>query len=186
MQDSAERFVLGSIRFWNSVLIASLYFVGFMMIGVPQSKAWMACLILIFMQMMSLGAGRIRQIGIAFVLLASIYWIDIFPLQNLSHIAVAPLAIAQNAPVFQSSPRVDVQKPTEPSALGKGQYLLSLHRVIGHDNPQGCTNGGWDCMTNLCKAELGPASGRSDAGCWSQGYQWQCTFACVIYHPVIP
>jgi hypothetical protein len=100
--------------------------------------------------------------------------------------ASALSAIAQNAPVVQSSPRVDVQKPTGPSALGKGQYLLSLYHVIGQDNPQGCTNAGWDCMTNLCRTELGPASGRSEAGCWSQGEGWQCTFTCVIYHPVIP
>jgi hypothetical protein len=99
---------------------------------------------------------------------------------------VASSANAQNAPVFKSSPRVYAEKPTAAAALGKGQYLLTIYHVIGHDNPQGCTNAAWDCMTNLCKAELGPASGRSDAGCWSQGDLWQCTFSCEIYHPVIP
>ena len=88
--------------------------------------------------------------------------------------------------MFQSSPRVYAQKPTAPAEFGKGQYLLTLYHVIGQDSPQGCSNAGWDCMTNLCKSELGPASGRSDAGCWSQGDSWQCTFSCEIYHPVIP
>jgi hypothetical protein len=101
-------------------------------------------------------------------------------------LVLSPSAVAQNGLKVQSSPGVSAQKPTAPSELGKGQYLLTIPHVIGHDNPRGCTNAGWDCMTNLCKAELGPASGRSDAGCWSQGDLWQCTFACQIYHPVIP
>jgi hypothetical protein len=99
---------------------------------------------------------------------------------------VASPASAQQAPMFQSSPRVYAQKPTAPAEFGKGQYLLTLYHVIGQGSPQGCSNAGWDCMTNLCKSELGPTSGRSDAGCWSQGDSWQCTFSCEIYHPVIP
>ena len=95
-------------------------------------------------------------------------------------------AVAQNGLVVQSGPAVAPQKPIAPSELGKGQYLLTIPHVIGHDNPHGCSNAGWDCMTNFCKTELGPASGRSEAGCWSQGDIWQCTFACQIYHPVIP
>lgn len=101
-------------------------------------------------------------------------------------LVLSPSAVAQNGLIVQSSPGVNAQKPTAPSELGKGQYLLTIPHVIGHDNPHGCTNAGWDYMTNLCKAELGPASGRSDAGCWSQRDLWQCTFACQIYHPVIP
>jgi hypothetical protein len=77
-------------------------------------------------------------------------------------LASSPSAIAQNGPMVQSSPGVSAQKPTAPSELGKGQYLLTIPHVIGHDNPHGCANAGWDCMTNLCKAELGPASGRSE------------------------
>ena len=95
-------------------------------------------------------------------------------------------AMAQNSTTFQSSPRVDLQRPAAPAEFGKGQYVLTVYHVIGQDNPHGCTNAAWDCMTNLCKTELGPASGRSEAGCSSQGSQWQCTFTCTIYHPVIP
>jgi hypothetical protein len=65
-----------------------------MIFGVSQSKAWIACSVLVLMQMLSLGTYRIRQIGIAFILLAGFYWIDILPLQQLSQIAAAKMGDA--------------------------------------------------------------------------------------------
>jgi hypothetical protein len=94
MHDDAETFAINVTRFGRAVIIAALYYIGFMIFGVSQSKAWMACSVLVLMQMLSLGTFRIRQIGIAFILLAGFYWIDILPLQQLSQIAAAKIGDA--------------------------------------------------------------------------------------------
>src|ERR1700686_759014 len=91
MHDDAETFVINLTRFDRAAIIAVLYYTGFMIFGVSQSKAWLACSVLILMQMLSLGTFRIRQLGIAFILLAGFYWIGIFPLRQLSQIAAAKI-----------------------------------------------------------------------------------------------
>jgi hypothetical protein len=89
--DVAEKLVITLIRLRHAAVIAALYFAGFMIFGVPQWKAWLACAALILMQMMSFGIGRIRRVGIAFILVAGIYWIEILPLQKWSQIAGAKI-----------------------------------------------------------------------------------------------
>jgi hypothetical protein len=92
MQDQdIENFFARTGRFANATLIAFLYFVGFMIWDVSKSKALFACLIVILMQIKALGAGRIRQIEIVFVLLSVFYWIDILPLHKLSLVAFAKI-----------------------------------------------------------------------------------------------
>lgn len=86
-----ERIFQGIGRFAKASLIALLYFFGFMIFDVSKSKAFLACLILVLMQVMSLGTGRIRQFGIVFFLLSGLYWINILPLQKLSLIASAKI-----------------------------------------------------------------------------------------------
>jgi hypothetical protein len=84
-------------RFLQASLIALLYFVGFMIFDVTMSRATIACLVIILMQMMSLGAGRIRHLGIAFILVAGFYWTDILPLHKLSALALARIDEAASA-----------------------------------------------------------------------------------------
>ena len=63
----------------------------------------------------------------------------------------------------------------------KPQYILNTLRLINQGEPRGCSASNWDCMTNLCKADLGTTAWRGWAGCWTQESAYICYFECSIW-----
>src|SRR5689334_16951736 len=59
-----------------------------------------------------------------------------------------------------------------------GSYIYSTLRVIRQSASRGCGSGDWSCMTNLCKADLGPDAWRGWSGCDNQGDGYICFFEC--------
>ena len=57
------------------------------------------------------------------------------------------------------------------------RYIYTTLRVTTDGAPRGCGYADWNCMANLCKAELGSASWRGWAGCFRRD-AWLCLFEC--------
>jgi Zn-dependent metalloprotease len=64
------------------------------------------------------------------------------------------------------------------SPVPGGSYAFNTLRVITDSSPRGCSLSNWQCMTNLCKADIGTNASRNWAGCWQNGAKWQCYFEC--------
>ena len=94
-------------------------------------------------------------------------------------------AYAQNA---QSSMKAGdlPTKPLKALTAGKPLYLQTQWKVAGQDSTQGCSYGNWQCLENVCKAQMGQNASRGDAGCWQQGNQWFCHWACYLWAEVVP
>jgi hypothetical protein len=59
------------------------------------------------------------------------------------------------------------------------RYFYNTLRVITNSSPRGCGVSNWNCMTNLCKADLNDQSAwRGWAGCWQKGGTYICYFEC--------
>ena len=59
------------------------------------------------------------------------------------------------------------------------RYLYTTLRVVTSGSSRGCASGNWNCMTNLCKADLRSQSAwRGWAGCWKKGNNYICYFEC--------
>jgi hypothetical protein len=59
------------------------------------------------------------------------------------------------------------------------RYLYSTLRVTNSGANRGCAVSDWNCMTNLCKADLADQSAwRGWAGCWRDGGTFICYFEC--------
>lgn len=89
-------------------------------------------------------------------------------------------AHAQEAKSSASAGMTPLAKPQNLVA-GKPQYIHTEFRVVGQDLPQGCSYANWTCLENICKASLGTNAWRGDAGCWAQGSNWFCHFACYAW-----
>jgi hypothetical protein len=57
-------------------------------------------------------------------------------------------------------------------------YLYTTLRVVSSGGPRGCSYGNWDCMTSLCRADIGASAWRGWAGCQKIGSSWLCLFEC--------
>jgi hypothetical protein len=68
--------------------------------------------------------------------------------------------------------------PAEAFALAGDQYIYNSLRVITKNAPRGCNSADWQCMTNLCKADLGQSAWRGWAGCDSDNNDFICFFEC--------
>jgi hypothetical protein len=68
--------------------------------------------------------------------------------------------------------------PGPPQAAGPTHYINDTLRVINDGAPRGCGYSDWNCMTNLCKADLGSPAWRGWAGCYRSGGTWICFFEC--------
>jgi hypothetical protein len=68
--------------------------------------------------------------------------------------------------------------PSLPQPAGPTHYINDTLRVINDGAPRGCGYSDWNCMTNLCKADLGSAAWRGWAGCYRSGGVWICYFEC--------
>ena len=66
---------------------------------------------------------------------------------------------------------------TSPRSL-KDRYLYTSLRVISSSAPRGCRVNDWNCMTRLCKRDLGAEAWRAWAGCWNRGARFTCNFEC--------
>jgi hypothetical protein len=101
--------------------------------------------------------------------------------------AVFGLAIqvsAQQAPTVTIAPTNPALAPPKRAATDPAMYHYNTMRIITKDSVPACARGDWDCMTNLCKTELGPLAGRNNAGCWSvEGGNFMCIFECTIWRP---
>lgn len=75
------------------------------------------------------------------------------------------------------SPAEDVGVSTDATVAGSN-YLYTSLRVINNGASRGCASGNWACMSNLCKADLGPTAWRGWAGCWKEGSNFICYFEC--------
>lgn len=63
--------------------------------------------------------------------------------------------------------------------LAGSRYLYSTLRVTTSGSNRGCGVSDWNCMTNLCKADLADQSAwRGWAGCWRDGNNFICYFEC--------
>lgn len=60
----------------------------------------------------------------------------------------------------------------------KKRYLYTSLRIISSSASRGCGVNDWNCMTNLCKADLGQSAWRGWAGCWKSGSGYTCNFEC--------
>jgi vibriolysin len=60
----------------------------------------------------------------------------------------------------------------------KNQYFYNSLRVIADGASRGCSSGNWNCMTNLCKVDLGANAWRGWAGCWQKSGKFICYFEC--------
>ncbi len=92
--------------------------------------------------------------------------------------------ISGGAPAATTASTPGEKPAVRPAAAGKPFYIYDTLRVINDTNPKGCSSGNWTCMANLCKTEVGAASWRGDAGCWSQGAKFICYFECGIWREV--
>lgn len=67
----------------------------------------------------------------------------------------------------------------EAGASAAPRYLYTTLRVVTNGASRGCASGDWNCMTNLCKADLQSQSAwRGWAGCWKKGNDYICYFEC--------
>ena len=71
-----------------------------------------------------------------------------------------------------------VPRPEVPQPAGPNRYQYTTLRVVNSGAPRGCGYSDWNCMTNLCKADLGSTAWRGWAGCWSSDGNWICYFDC--------
>lgn len=71
-----------------------------------------------------------------------------------------------------------------PQAAGPNRYLHTTLRVVNASAPRGCGYADWNCMTNLCRADLGSASWRGWAGCHRSNGSWICYFECGLVEQV--
>jgi leucyl aminopeptidase len=62
----------------------------------------------------------------------------------------------------------------------KDRYLYTSLRIISSSANRGCGYGDWNCMTQLCKADLGTTAWRGWAGCYRDGDPYQCMFECGV------
>jgi hypothetical protein len=59
------------------------------------------------------------------------------------------------------------------------RYLYTTLRVTNTGAKRGCGVSDWNCMTNLCRADLADQSAwRGWAGCWRDGDTFICYFEC--------
>ncbi len=80
---------------------------------------------------------------------------------------------------------VDVVTSDEPhdaevasvGATAGTRYLYTTLRVVSKSANRGCGYANWNCMTNLCKKDLGTTAWRGWAGCWKKD-SWICYFEC--------
>jgi hypothetical protein len=71
------------------------------------------------------------------------------------------------------------EEPAAPGASAAGSnYLYSTLRVVNNGNPRGCGYADWNCLSNLCRADLGSTAWRGWAGCWRDGNNYICYFEC--------
>ena len=69
--------------------------------------------------------------------------------------------------------------PALPPSAVASRYIYNSLRVVSDSNPRGCAYGGWDCMAQLCKADLKDQSAwRGWGGCWRDGNAYICYFEC--------
>jgi hypothetical protein len=66
-------------------------------------------------------------------------------------------------------PDIDAMS-ADASAVGSN-YIYNTLRAISNGGTRGCSSGDWNCMTNLCKADLGSNS-------WKEGGNFICYFEC--------
>ncbi|MEX0320026.1 MAG: M4 family metallopeptidase [Ruegeria sp.] len=60
----------------------------------------------------------------------------------------------------------------------KDSYLFTTLRIISDSGPRGCGYSDWNCMTRLCRTDLGNSAWRGWAGCYRDGSVFQCMFEC--------
>jgi hypothetical protein len=65
-----------------------------------------------------------------------------------------------------------------PQAAGPSRYQYTTLRVVNTSAPRGCGYADWNCMTNLCRSDLGSTAWRGWAGCWRSDGNWICYFDC--------
>ncbi len=68
--------------------------------------------------------------------------------------------------------------PAEAAPLAGDRYFYTSLRVITSASSRGCGVSNWNCMTNLCKADLGQSAWRGWAGCWRDNSKYICYFEC--------
>ena len=78
--------------------------------------------------------------------------------------------------------RIGFAKTVEPPVARR--FLYTTLRVINNGNPRGCGYSDWNCMTNLCKADLSSVGWRGWSGCQSSGGAWLCLFECGQVRPL--
>jgi vibriolysin len=59
-------------------------------------------------------------------------------------------------------------------------YIYDTLRVIANGNPRGCNVNDYNCMTNICKGDLGASAWRGWGGCYAKGSVFLCNFECSI------
>lgn len=79
------------------------------------------------------------------------------------------------APPEQSEPD---KAPESAATLTGDRYIYTSLRVITSAASRGCGVSNWNCMTNLCKADLGQSAWRGWAGCWRDNSKYICYFEC--------
>ncbi len=65
-----------------------------------------------------------------------------------------------------------------PPPTTKNRYIYTTLRVITNGANRGCGYSDWNCMTQLCKKDLGTTAWRGWAGCYRDGSNFQCYFEC--------
>lgn len=69
--------------------------------------------------------------------------------------------------------------PDEVFTLLGDRYIHNTLRVITSSAPRGCSIADWNCMKNICKADLGPTAWRGWAGCDpNANNEFICYFEC--------
>lgn len=68
--------------------------------------------------------------------------------------------------------------PAPAATLAGDRYIYHTLRVITSGASRGCSSGDWNCMTNLCKSDLGQSAWRGWAGCWKKDSSYICYFEC--------
>ncbi len=58
------------------------------------------------------------------------------------------------------------------------RYLYTTLRIVSSSASRGCGVNDWNCMTKLCKADLGQSAWRGWAGCWRSNSNYTCNFEC--------
>lgn len=74
-------------RFGRYVAVAALYMIALIVLGGFVWKSLLAFVVLIILQMLSLGTRRIAQLGVLLFLIAGVYWVEIMPLHRWSKLA---------------------------------------------------------------------------------------------------